>query len=85
MRVSNLRRKLWPSWVRMPDQDVIRDADTLIAAWGDASYETAVRLSWQEDTGLLTTSRPGHWWRVRNEIGHRFGRKPHEPEANFAA
>jgi hypothetical protein len=69
----------------MPDQGVIRDADDLIASSGDAAYDIADRMSWQEDTGLVATSRPGHWWRVRTEIGRRFGRKQEEPEANFAA
>lgn len=70
---------------RKHDDSVSRDADDLMTLFGAAAYETATLNSWREDTGLVSTGRPGHWWRVRREIGRRLGQPEVEPAAEFAA
>lgn len=71
--------------VRKIDPGVSRDADELVQLWGHAAYERAAELSWKEDRGLVSSDRPGHWWRVRREIGRRVGHHDAEPLAEFAA
>ncbi len=85
MSVAAFRRKIWPLRTSGFDDTVSHDAAELIQLWGNAAYEKAAELSWREDTGLMATSQPGHWWRVRREIGRRIGQKDHEPKAEFAA
>ncbi len=70
---------------RQCDDAVSRDADELMNLFGAAAYETATMNSWREDTGLVITARPGHWWRVRREIGRRLGVREVEPTAEFVA
>ncbi len=56
------------------DPAIVRDADRLMRAHGDDAFEIAGMNSWREDIGLLYTATPGHWSRVRAEIGRRAGR-----------
>jgi hypothetical protein len=63
------------------NQTVIRDADALLREWGDAAYERATYLSWEEDFGIVAAPVAGHWWRVREEIARRLDRKQTEPSA----
>ena len=72
MRAISIK-SLWPFRYDGLDPAVLRDADRLIEAHGDKAYETAGLYSWREDIGLLYTAQPGHWARVRLEIGHRQG------------
>ncbi len=84
MRINTIRPRFWPFRSDAPEQAVVRDAGSLIKMWGEAAYDQAAVRSWREDTGLLFTSRPGHWARVRREVGHRLGRLDDEPEADVA-
>ena len=68
-----------------PAAAVAHDADELILLWGHAAYARASDLSWREDTGLVASPGPGHWWSVRREIGRRLGQQDIEPRAEFAA
>ena len=70
---------------RKVDPAVSRDADELIQLWGHVAFARASEMSWREDTGLVASSRPGHWWRVRREIGHRIGQTDVELDAEVAA
>ena len=67
------------------DSAVNIDCDELIRLWGDAAFDQAGEQSWKEDAGLIPSARPGYWWRVREEIGRRHGRKNAEPQAAFTA
>ncbi len=69
-----MKKIFWPFRYGAPDPGVIRDADRLMLVYGEQAYEAASAYSWREDTGLLFTQKPGHWHRVRLEIGHRSGR-----------
>lgn len=53
------------------DPDVSRDADRLIRTWGIGAIHHAADFEWLADTGLVTSPKPGHWQRVRKEIGRR--------------
>ena len=85
MRFRSMRPRFWPFPSQTPDETVLRDADELIAAWGVAAYDAAAKMSWREDIGLLTTGDPGHWSRVKREVGSRLGRQDDGPEADFGA
>ena len=76
--------KVWPFQVSQQDPLVASDAETLISTRGAAAYETAWLMSSYEDYGLVATPAPGHWWRVRVEIGRRQGRADRERTAEFA-
>lgn len=82
MQFSILRRLR-----QMPraETTVSRDAEELLQLWGAVAYEKATDLSWREDSGLVPSPRPGHWWNVRREVGQRLGRQEKEPVAGFAA
>ena len=67
------------------DSTVTLAADRLFQLWGDKAYEQANDLSWKEDSGLVPSSSQGHWCRVRQEIGRRYGLVETEPRAKFAA
>ena len=71
--------------LRAIDPTVSQDADELIQLWGSVAYDKAADLSWREDSGLVMSSQPGHWWRVRREIGRRLGHQENEPVLEFAA
>ena len=73
MRTISIK-SLWPFRCDTPDPAVIKDADQLVRVYGEQAYETAAMFSWREDIGLLFTQKPGHWHRVRLEIGHRTGK-----------
>ncbi len=85
MNFSRARARFWPFKPYTPEQAVLRDATDLIRLWGAAAFSVAGTMSWQEDTGLIPTPSPGHWSRVKHEIGHRLGCQDDEPEADFAA
>ncbi len=59
--------------------------DELVRDWGVGAYDRATFLSWEQDFGFNRTQRPGHWWRVRQEIDRRNGRVTREPEIDTAA
>ena len=80
MSFISTRPTFWPF-----KSSIARDADALIAQWGQAAYEKASLMSWHEDIGLSRMAKPGHWWRVQREIGRRFGRQEIEREAQFPA
>ena len=84
MRLSILKHLRFFS-IPKPDEAVAQDADDLIQLWGNAAYQRATYLSWEEDIGIVASSRPGHWWRVRREIGRRLDQHDSEPRAEFAA
>lgn len=84
MRFSILKHLL-PSTPSRIDPAVARDADELMQLWGAAAHDRASDLSWREDTGLVHSPRPGHWWAVRREIARRLGQHDREPVAGFAA
>lgn len=67
------------------DPAVSRDADELLQLWGAAAYDRATDLSWREDSGLVHSPKPGHWWAVRREVGRRQGQDDREPVAEFIA
>ncbi len=85
MRFKSIRPKFWPFNLRTPEQDVLDDADQLMETWGKAAYAVASTLSLREDIGLVQTELPGHWSRVKGEIGLRLGTYDDEPEAEFSA
>ena len=66
------------------DPAVARDAERLLRTHGEQAYDTAGLNAWREDIGLLYTPRPGHWHRVKLEIGSRDGHGP-MPVADVSA
>ena len=65
--------------------DVGKDAEALLSKWGNAAFDRATDLSWREDSGLITSPRPGHWWNVRHEVGRRLGQRTTDPVVDIAA
>ena len=54
-------------------QLVIRDADNLMALYGDRAYSVALaRAQIDENKG----GHGRHWYRVRREIARRIGKEP---------
>jgi hypothetical protein len=53
-------------------QQVIRDADNLMALFGDRAYAEALRRARHEDE---TGRDPSHWFAVRREIARRVGKE----------
>lgn len=72
MRLSILKhlRSLARSTI---DLGVHRDADELIRVWETGAIHQASDFVWLEDTGFVVPPEPGHWRRVRKEIGRRQG------------
>ena len=85
MRFATVRPKFWPFGFRAADEAVARDADKLVASCGEGAYDIAATMAWREDVGLLSAPRPGHWERVKREIGHRQGRFDGASRMNAAA
>ena len=81
MRLSFFRS----AFSRPSSAAVTRDADDLMHLWGSAAYDRATDLSWREDSGLVQSPSPGHWWSVRREIGRRLGRQDRELVTEVAA
>lgn len=54
--------------------------DELIQNWGSGAYDRATYLAWEEDFGLTSMSKPGHWWHVRREIDRRSDHETLEPQ-----
>jgi hypothetical protein len=54
-----------------------RDAATLMIGFGSAAYEEARQRAWEARQGQVVDANrpPGHWDRVRAEIGRRTGRR----------
>ena len=52
-------------------QQVIRDADNLVALFGDGAYSEALTRARHEDE---TGGDPSHWFAVRREIARRSGK-----------
>ena len=68
-----------------PKADVARDAEELMQLWGNGAYDRATDLSWREDSGLVSSPGPGHWWSVRREVGRRLGHRVDDPTMEIAA
>lgn len=62
------------SWWRERNErqmQVIRDADNLMALYGERAYSAAMARARHEGQ---TDGDPGHWFAVRREIARRTGR-----------
>jgi hypothetical protein len=55
------------------DPVVTQDADDIVRCWRADAFDVASDLSWREESGLVHSPEPGHWARVRREIGRRLG------------
>jgi hypothetical protein len=53
-------------------QQVIRDADNLMALFGDGAYSEALARARREDEN---GADPSHWFSVRREIAKRTGKR----------
>src|SRR4051794_28511531 len=71
--------EMFRRWQRY--QEAVRqarcDAATLMIGFGGAAYEEARRRAWEARQGQVADANrpPGHWDRVRAEIGKRTGRR----------
>jgi hypothetical protein len=81
---SYILKRLRQLLASKPDAAVIEAADDLMQLWGAAAFDRVTELSWHEDSGLVHSPQPNHWWNVRREIGRRLDRMEGEPRADFA-
>lgn len=64
---------------------VKQGGDELMLVWGALAYQVAIELSCKENTRFVSSPSPGHWSRVRIELGRRLGHKGLEFVAEVAA
>jgi hypothetical protein len=58
---------------RARQEQVIRDADNLMALFGDRAYSAALSRARHEEK---EDRDPRHWFAVRREIARRVGKEP---------
>lgn len=65
---------MWGWWRRRKarEQQAVRDADNLMALFGDGAYWAALERARHEEEN---DRDPRHWLRVRREIGRRVGKE----------
>jgi hypothetical protein len=64
---------MWSWWRqrKVSQQQVIRDADNLMALYGEGAYSAALARARHDDERGCD---PDHWFRVRREIARRIGK-----------
>ena len=83
MRFAATLPTVWPFSAFGYARLVCLDADEIIETCGVSAIEAAEINSTQEDLGLLSSPRPGHWDRVAREIKRRSGRPNGERGGNL--